>query len=138
MLASSNSDVKRKVSRGEVACGLTDSDDAHVAMVAGEPVDAVYLDLEGIGSLIMPNTVSLIANSPNAENGKKLMEFLLEKETESKLAFSCAQIPLRDGVKTPDNLVSINVIRPMAVDYESAAQKLEAIQPYLKNWIENW
>ncbi len=137
-LLSSNGDVKRKVSKGEIPCGLTDTDDVFVAMLAGEPVDMIFLDQDSIGSLIMPNTVSLIVNSPNQENGKKLMEYLLEKETESKLAHSCAQIPLRAGVNTPEYVPTIDDIHPMQIDYGVTAQKLEEIQPFIKNWIENW
>lgn len=137
-LLSSNGDVKRRVSKGEIACGLADTDDAFVAILAGEPVEMLFLDQDKLGTLIMPNTVSLIANSTHAENGKKLIEYLLEKETESKLAHSCAQIPLRTGVNTPAYVPGIDKIVPMQIDYSATAQKLETIQPYLKNWIENW
>jgi len=137
-LLSSNGDVKRRVSKGEIACGLTDTDDAFGAILSGEPVDMIFLDQDSLGSLIMPNTVSLIANSPNSENAKKLIEYLLEKETESKLAHSCAQIPLRAGVNTPEYVPTIETIRPMQIDYTITAKKLEAIQPFIKNWIENW
>lgn len=138
VLLSSNGDVKRRVSKGEIPCGLTDTDDAFSAILSGEPVDMIFLDQDSLGSLIMPNTVSLIANSPDAENGKKLMEYLLEKETESKLAHSCAQIPLRAGVNKPDYVPTMEEIRPMQIDYSLTAKKLEAIQPFIKNWIENW
>ncbi len=137
-LLSSNGDVRRRVSKGEISCGLADTDDAFVAILAGEPVDMIFLDQDSLGSLIMPNTVSLIANSPDAENGKRLIEYLLEKETESKLAHSCAQIPLRAGVNTPDYVPTMEAIRPMQIDYSLTAKKLEAIQPFIKNWIENW
>jgi iron(III) transport system substrate-binding protein len=138
VLLSSNGDVKRRVSKGEIPCGLTDTDDVFVAILAGEPVDMIFLDQDSLGSLIMPNTVSLIANSPDPDNGKKLIEYLLTKETESKLAHSCAQIPLRAGVNTPEFVPTMEDIRPMLIDYSVTAKKLEAIQPFIKNWIENW
>lgn len=138
MLASSNGDVRRKVSRGEVACGLTDTDDAFSAILAGEPVDMLFLDQDSLGSLIIPNTVSLIERSPHAENGKRLIEFLLEKDIESKLSYSCAQIPLRIGVDVPAYVPAIEAIRPMQIDYSATAQKLDIIQPFIKNWLETW
>ncbi|GIV33944.1 MAG: iron transporter [Chitinophagales bacterium] len=138
VLLSSNGDVKKKVSQGIVACGLTDTDDVFAAVREGNPVDMIFLDQQGIGSLIIPNTVSLIAGSPHPENGKKLIEYLLEKDTESKLAYSCAQIPLRSGVDVPVHVPRIEDIRAMQINYHAAAQKLEAIQPFLKQWIENW
>ena len=136
VIATSNGDVKKRVMQGEIACGLTDTDDAFEAMKEGANVDIVFLDQDGIGSLIMPNTVNLIKNSPNPGNGKKLMDYLLSSETEAKLAISCAQMPLHKGVATPQNIPSLDAIVPMKISYDSAAQKLEDIQGYLKEWTE--
>ncbi len=138
VIATSNGDVKKRVVRGEVIFGLTDTDDAYEAIKEGAEIGIIFLDQQmGIGSLIIPNTVNLIKNSPHTENGKKLMDFLLSKETESKLAKSCAQMPLHKGVETSKNIPSLDNIIPMNIDYEKAAQKLEDIQNYLKKWVEN-
>ncbi len=137
IIATSNGDVKKRVMQGQVACGLTDTDDAYEAMKESDNVDIVFLDQDGIGSLIMPNTVNLMKNSPNAENGKKLIDYLLSKETESRLAISCAQMPLHKGVETPQDVTSLDNIKPMSIDYDKTASKLQEIQLYLKNWVEN-
>ncbi len=137
IIATSNGDVKKRVMQGQVACGLTDTDDAYEAMKESDNVDIVFLDQDGIGSLIMPNTVNLMKNSPNAENGKKLIDYLLSKETESRLAISCAQMPLHKGVETPQDITSLDNIKPMSIDYGKTANKLQEIQLYLKNWVEN-
>ena len=137
VIATSNGDVKKRVSQGEIACGLTDTDDAFEAIKDGADIGIVFLDQTGIGSLIMPNTVNLIKNSKNQENGKKLIDYLLSKKTEAKLAISCAQMPLHKGVETPKNIPSLDNIIPMQVDYEKTSQKLEEIQNYLKEWVEN-
>jgi iron(III) transport system substrate-binding protein len=137
VIATSNGDVKKRVSQGEIACGLTDTDDAFEAIKDGADIGIVFLDQAGIGSLIMPNTVNLIKNSKNQENGKKLIDYLLSKKTEAKLAISCAQMPLHKGVETPKNIPSLDNIIPMQVDYKKTSQKLEEIQNYLKEWVEN-
>ena len=137
VIASSNGDVKKRVVQGEVACGLTDTDDANEAIKENANIGIVFLDQQGIGSLIMPNTVNLIKNSHHPENGKKLMDYLLSKETEAKLAKSCAQMPLHKGVKTPEDVPSLDHIVPMKIDYDKTSQKLEEIQKYLKEWSEN-
>ncbi len=137
LIATSNGDVKKRVVQGEIACGLTDTDDANEAIKEGANVGVVFLDQQGIGSLIMPNTVNLIKNSPNVENGKKIMDYLLSKETEAKLAKSCAQMPLHKDVEIPENIPSLDNIIPIKIDYDNAAQKLEEIQNYLKEWAEN-
>ncbi len=137
VIATSNGDVKKRVMKGEVLCGLTDTDDAYEAVKENKNMGVIFLDQHGIGSLVMPNTVNLIKNSPNQENAKKLMDYLLSKETESKLAISCAQMPLHKGVKTPKDVPSLDYIAPMKIDYQNTAKKLEEIQQYLKEWLEN-
>jgi len=137
VIATSNGDVKKRVMQGEVYCGLTDTDDAYEAIKEGANVGIVFLDQQGIGSLIIPNTVNLIKNSPNSDNGKKLINYLLSKEVEAKLAISCAQMPLHKGVAIPKNIPSLDSIIPMNIDYDKTSQKLVEIQDYLKEWLEN-
>ena len=136
IIATSNGDVKKRVIQGEVACGLTDTDDAYEAVKEGANIGVVFLDQSGMGSLIMPNTVNLIKNSPHPENGQILMDYLLSKETEAELAISCAQMPLHKGVEIPKDIPSLDNIIPMEIDYGSVSQKLEEIQNYLKEWVE--
>jgi len=137
VIATSNGDVKKRVLQGEITCGLTDTDDANEALKEGTHVDFVLLGQQGIGCLIIPNLVNLINNSSHSENGKKLMDYLLSKETEVKLAKSCAQMPLHKGVEIHKNMQSLDHIVPMKIDYGTTAQKLEEIQNYLKEWVEN-
>ncbi len=137
VIATSNGDVKKRVIQGEVSCGLTDTDDAYEAIKEGANIGIVFLDQQGMGSLIMPNTVCLIKNAPHPENGKKLMDYLLSKETEAKLAKSCAQMPLHKGVEIPQDIPSLDSIIPMKIDYDKVSKKLEEIQNYLKTWTEN-
>jgi len=137
IIATSNGDVKKRVVQGEVSCGLTDTDDAYEAIKEGANIGIVFLDQQGIGSLIMPNTVNLIKNSRHSKNGKKLIDYLLSKETEAKLAKSCAQMPLHKGVEIPKDIPSLDNIIPMKIDYEKTSQKLEKIQNYLKEWVKN-
>jgi iron(III) transport system substrate-binding protein len=137
IIATSNGDVKKRVVNGEIACGLTDTDDAFEAIKEGANIGIVFLDQENnFGSLIMPNTICLIKNSPNSPNAQKLADYLLSKSTEAKLAISCAQMPLHKGVEVPENIPSLDNITPMTIDYNTTALKLEEIQDYIKNWLE--
>lgn len=136
IIASSNGDVRKRVASGEVPLGLTDTDDAFEALKEGAPIGLVFLGQDDMGTLVMPNTVSLINNSPNPDNGRKLIEYLLSKETEAKLAKSAAQMPLHEGVPVPENVPSLDSIRSMEINYAEAAAKLEEIQPFLKLWAK--
>lgn len=137
VIATSNGDVKKRVVQGEVACGLTDTDDANEAIKEGANVGMVFLDQERMGSLIIPNMVNLVKGAPHPENGKKLIDYLLSRETEAALAISCAQMPLHKHVETPDDIPSLDNIVPMRIDYDQTAQKLQEIQNYLKKWAED-
>jgi len=138
VIASSNGDVKKRVMNGDLAFGLTDTDDAFEAKKESSDVDYIFLDQQegGMGTLIMPNALSMIKDSPNGENGKKLMDYLLSRETEAKLAISCAQMPLIKGTEVPDIVPSLDHIIPMKIDYSQSAEILEQIQAWLKKWVE--
>ncbi len=134
-IVSSNSEVRRLVARGEVKVGITDTDDANVAVREGSAVKIVYPDESGIGTLIMPNMVCLIKNGPNRENGKKLIDYLVSSEVEKSLAFAmCAQMPLRHYVQTPADVLTIAAINGMEINYHSVAVKLDEIGAFLKQW----
>lgn len=123
-----NSVVRDMVARGDVAVGLTDTDDVNVALEAKQPVAMVLPDRDGIGVPVMPNMVSLIAGAPHPEEGKRLIDYLLSPEVEQRLAESEAvQIPLHAGVPGPKNLPAINAFKPMTLDYAKAAARVEEV-----------
>src|SRR5437016_3663965 len=136
-MTTSNGESTDSVATGQVDFSLVDTDDAVNTKKQGKPVEIVYPDQEpnGLGVLILPNAVALIKGGPHAENGKRLIDYLLSKETERKLAFAdCAQIPLHSGVDTPPEVRRIEDIKPMRVGYADLARKMEEIQPFLKEW----
>lgn len=103
MIVNGNSVVRDMVVEGAVPIGFTDTDDANVAIQMGKPVNILYPDKEGIGTLLIPNTIAMIEGAPHPEEAKRLIDYILSKEVEGKLAFcESAQMPLRDGIKTPD------------------------------------
>jgi iron(III) transport system substrate-binding protein len=121
-----NSVVRDLVAKGEVKAGLTDTDDVNVAIEGGKPIAMVLPDKDGLGVPVMPNMVSLIANAPHPEQGRKLIDYLLSADVERMLAASEAvQIPLRQGVPGPKNMPSIDSFKPMMLDYAKAASRVE-------------
>jgi iron(III) transport system substrate-binding protein len=138
MISPSNGDSADLVARGEFAFSLVDTDDVVSRMKQGAPVEIVYPDqgADGIGVFIVPNAAVLIAGAPHSEEGKQLIDYLLSKETESKLAQSdAAQIPLHPGVAPPPQLQPIDSIKVMQANYSEIAAKLQEIQPFLKSWV---
>ncbi len=137
IIAASNGDVKRLVIDGKVAWGFVDTDDAFEAMKESSDVAMVFPDQDSLGTLIIPNTITLIKGSPHPDNAQKLADFLLSPQTEAMLARLCAQMPLHKGVHTPENVPSLDNIRPMKIDYDHTARKLVQIQDFLKQWAQD-
>ncbi|MCI0536320.1 MAG: extracellular solute-binding protein [Verrucomicrobiales bacterium] len=135
-MLSSNGEVKRRVAAGKFAFGLTDTDDASVAIKEGKPVTMIYPDQDATGTLIVPNAAVLIANGPNAENGRKFIEYLLSPSVEQALAESeAAQMPLRPGVSVPPNVKRVEEIKAMTVNYEKLGNRLEELSGgFLRTW----
>lgn len=135
-MLSSNGEVKRRVAAGDFAFGLTDTDDASVAIKEGKPVTIVYPDQDGAGTLIVPNAAVLIANAPHADNGRKFIDYLLTAEVEKALAESeAAQMPLRHGVPVPANVMRVEEIKTLPVDYEKLGARLEELTAgFLRTW----
>jgi iron(III) transport system substrate-binding protein len=123
-----NSVVRDLVARGEVAMGLTDTDDVNVAIEDRQPIAMVLPDAHGLGVPVMPNMVSLIAHAPHAEEGRRLIDYLLSRDVESQLARSDAvQIPLHAGVPGPKNIPSIDTFMPMTLDFTKTALRVEDV-----------
>lgn len=137
-ISTSNGESADLVASGEAEFGLVDSDDGFSRIKQGKPVEMVFPDQGGsdIGTLIVPNAVVLINGGPNPENARKLIDYLLSKPSEKKLAFAdCAQIPLHPGVETPPQLKPIETIKVMKISYAELAGKVQAIQSLLKDWV---
>jgi iron(III) transport system substrate-binding protein len=133
-----NSVVKDRVGSGAVVAGFTDTDDVNVGVQAGLPIQAIYPDKSGMGTLLIPNTVGLIADGPNGREGRKLIDYLLSKEVERKLAFCpSVQMPLRDDVPTPSGFVTIGQIKTMHVDYEKVADAMETSAQFIQKEFLN-
>src|SRR6266513_819974 len=136
-MTTSNGESADFVATGQVDFSLVDSDDAVNLKKQGKPVEIIYPDQDpnGLGVLILPNAVALIKGGPHPDNGKQLIDYLLSKETERKLAFdNCAQIPSHSGVETPLEIRRIEDIKTMRVSYTDLARKTDEIQPFIKEW----
>jgi len=121
------------VADGTVSIGFTDTDDAFVAVKQGRPVDLLWPDKEGMGTLLIPNTVALINNGPNPDTGKQFIDYLLSKETEAMLAASDAgQIPLRADVPRPEHVPASDEVKAMEVDFEEVAKWMEPSAKFLQ------
>jgi iron(III) transport system substrate-binding protein len=136
-----NKQAAEGVSQGRFAVGITDTDDAIGEVNAGRPVVMVFPDRdkpkEGpMGTLFIPNTVAVMRGCPNPEGARQLVDYLLSAEVETKLAESEShQIPLNPGVhaELPPEFATPKTAKPMAVDFEKAAELWDEVQEFLRN-----
>lgn len=130
-----NATVRDQVVAGEFWWGLTDTDDANGAIEDGKNVEIIYPDqgMDGLGTLVIPNTVAIIKNCPNAENAKKLVDYILRPDTEEILANArSAQIPLRKSIKVPEKVMDLGLYKQMDVDYGEVSENMETTTKYLQ------
>lgn len=85
LVVDGNSVVRDLVASGEVAFGITDTDDAYGALKNGSPVEVIYLDQDGQGTLLIPNTTGLINDCINTNEGQLFIDYLLNPKTVDKL-----------------------------------------------------
>jgi iron(III) transport system substrate-binding protein len=122
---SGNKQVALAVGRGQLAFGLTDTDDAVVELEKGQPVQIVYPD-QGpgqMGTLFIPNTLAVLRGGPHPRAARRLLDFLLSAEIESRLTTGrSAQIPLNRQVTVSARVETPRTIRPLSVDVEQALE----------------
>jgi iron(III) transport system substrate-binding protein len=130
----SNKQVAVAVGAGQLAFGLTDSDDAIAEVDRAMPVAIVYPDQgDGqLGTLFIPTTVGIVKGSHHPRTAQRLVSFILSPAVETQLAQSfSAQEPLRPNVDAESRLKIPTGTRRMDVDFQKAAELWESSQKFL-------
>jgi len=132
---SGNKQVALAVAGGQLAFGLTDTDDAIIELEGGQPVAIVYPDQgeDEMGTLFIPNALAVIKGSPHQAAARTLVDFLLSPQTETRLAKGrSAQIPLGKKVETAPRVETPRTIRAMQVNFAEAAAHWDHAAQFLK------
>jgi iron(III) transport system substrate-binding protein len=139
-----NKQVAVGVAAGQFALGTTDTDDALIELHAGKPVAMIFPDRDGhpahpkLGTPFIPNTLAVVNNGPNPAAARKLVDYLLRPETEARLAEGGGfQIPLNPAVsaRLPEGLLTPSQVKPMAVDFGTAADRWDEAQAFLREVV---
>jgi len=134
LVFSGNKGVAQAVGSGQIAFGLTDTDDAMGEVDAGNPVAIVYPDRKDgeLGTLFIPNTLAVIKGSPHQVQAEALADYLLSPEVEAALARGpSAQIPLLGSTKVAVRVETPRTVHAMEVDFESAARIWDKVAAFL-------
>lgn len=127
-----NSIACEQVAQGQCLVGITDTDDFWERKSNGSPIEMIYPDQQAakdanpLGCAIIPNALALTKKCPHLENARKLMEFLLSREVEQKLAFGPShQIPmLADDIPVPPGTKGLAELKVMSLDYDALPDTL--------------
>lgn len=135
---SGNKQVAQAVGNGEIAVGLTDTDDAIGEIEAGRPVAIVYPDRKAgeLGTLFIPNTLAILKGASSQKAAAELAGHLLSPAVEAALADGpSAQIPLnpktRGKVQKAPRIETPETVESMKVDWEAAVESWEETAKFL-------
>lgn len=135
---SGNPHVAAAVGRGELAFGLTDTDDAIAEKDSGAPVELIYPD-QGeteAGAVFIPNTVAAIKGAAHHAAAQQLIDYLLSPPVETRLAQGrSAQFPLNRRVTVKSRAQGAREIRVCAVDFAAAAERWDAAARFLRDEV---
>lgn len=73
-------------------------------------------------ALVLPYVIGLVNNAPETENGKKLINFLLDKPSQSRVSELSWGMPVRSDITPSDR------------QYHTAVQMLEGVKTWQPNW----
>ncbi len=131
---SGNRQVAAAAASGQIAFGLTDTDDAMLEIEAGAPVAIVYPDRkpDELGTLFIPNTLCKIKGSPHPQAADRLADAIVSPEVEDRLAVGpSAQIPLLKTAAKPARVETPATVQAMAVDFQAAADAWDRASAFL-------
>jgi iron(III) transport system substrate-binding protein len=87
-----------------------------------------------MGTLFIPNTLCLLKGSPHPVEARRLLDYLLSAEVETRLAEGrSAQFPVNPVVKTTSRAAAPGETRWMEVDFARAAQQWPAAADFLRD-----
>ena len=118
-LVGGNSLAAEQVGAGNFLLCLTDNDDVDNVAAAGGSIKGVLPDQgpDGIGTLTLPTTVSLVAGRPESADAKKLVDYLLSARVEKLLLaanYSAYSVRAAGGP----------AVKAMDVSYAAVAHKM--------------
>lgn len=128
VVLSGNKQVAQAVSSGQLAFGLTDTDDALIEIDNGLPVAILFPDQmpEQPGTLLIPNSLCVPKGCRHPIAARMLAGYLLSEDIEGRLAMGpSGHIPLRPGHPQKSRAAPDEPTRYMEVDFAEVAQHWE-------------
>jgi len=110
--ASGSSIAYKAVVDGEYPIGFTYEEAAFRYLKAGAHIGLIYMN-EGVN--IARTSIQLLKNSPNQENGKKFIDFMLGKEVQSKFGTVIMRRSARNDLPVVEGMPALSTIKSCGV-----------------------
>jgi iron(III) transport system substrate-binding protein len=131
---SGNKQVATAAGAGQIAFGMTDTDDAMGEIEAGSPVAIIYPDRNPgeLGTLFIPNTLAIMKGARHPQAAVALAEHLLSPTIESALARGpSAQIPLLKSTEAVARVETPKTVHAMDARFDQAAKLWDKVAAFL-------
>lgn len=119
IISASSGSVPKFVNDGEQAVGITLEDNAFRYVQGGGPVKIVY---PADGTVAAPDGIALLKGAPNAEAGKKFIDWCLSKPIQEYLVDTMFRRAVRTDCKDPVGLPALKTIKTIPYDFGWAAK----------------
>ncbi len=113
----------QNVAKGEIAVGLTSEFNILVSKLEGNPVEAIY---PSDGTALIIDANGLIKGGPNAENGRKFLDYISSAKAHGILVEVDKRRSARKDVAPPPGLADAATIKTFAYDTVGAAKDRNA------------
>lgn len=120
--------VPRYVADGETPLGLTLEDNALEYVVGGAPVKVAYIK---DGTTASPDGVALVKGAPNAESGKKFIDWALSKKTQEALVAEAGRRSVRKDVEGPKGVTPMSELTLVQL---KSIEELGGTKAVLEKW----
>ncbi len=121
-----NRHVAQAVSAGQVAVGMTDTDDAQAELAAGKPVKMLILPAASTlpGILVVPTTVAKVKGCSNPIGADRLIDYLVTHRIEQRLVATGGFLPLYPQPKSKPNWLPADMTL-LKADWKECAKRME-------------
>ncbi len=123
-IAGGSSKAHKSVADGEYVVALTYEDPAVSYVRDGAPVKVVYPEE---GTVFLDAVAGVVKGSPNQENAKKFIDFLISKEGQDALGQETTNRPLRSDAVIGDFMTPMDQIKVIDEDVAYVAENKAAI-----------
>jgi iron(III) transport system substrate-binding protein len=127
--------VRRLVASGEAWWGMVGLDEAICAKREAEPINILFPDRMGMGTVVPPQVAVLLRGAPHPAQARGLFGYLFA--TEGAWLFGqndCPLITFVPGVPKPDWIPALAAINVALLDPEAAARAYREHGEYLASW----